>query len=181
MVHDTYFASTVDIHPESTGSDFIAPSIVNVYRDILGRNPDFDSGFAWTHQLRNGVTISQIRNTIADSQEARDVVSVYYQRILNRQPTNEERQDEIARLKGGASLKDIIRNLAVASCTIPTPTSSPAVVPGDANGDGHVNILDFNIVISYFGQSGTSIPGDVNSDGTVNILDFGLVVSNFGQ
>jgi len=61
------------------------------------------------------------------------------------------------------------------------PSQTPAAAPGDANGDGRVNILDFNIVISFFGQSGSGIAGDVNGDGTVNILDFGLVVSHFGQ
>lgn len=61
------------------------------------------------------------------------------------------------------------------------PSPTPAGVPGDANSDGRVNIIDFNIVISFFGQSGSSIPGDVNRDGAVNILDFGIVVSHFGQ
>lgn len=68
----------------------------------------------------------------------------------------------------------------VAQSPTPTPTA-PAGIPGDANGDGKVDILDFNIVVSHFGQTGGGILGDVNSDGTVNILDFGLVVSHFGQ
>ncbi len=54
-------------------------------------------------------------------------------------------------------------------------------IPGDANDDGHVNILDFNLVASHFGQSGSSISGDVNHDDKVNILDFNLVISHFGQ
>jgi hypothetical protein len=60
-------------------------------------------------------------------------------------------------------------------------TSTTPPIPGDANGDGHVNILDFNIVISYFGQTGAEVLGDVNSDGSVNILDFNMVISHFGQ
>ncbi len=63
----------------------------------------------------------------------------------------------------------------------PTPTSSPVSVLGDASGDGHVNILDFGIVVSHFGQTGGETLGDVNFDGAVNILDFGIVVSHFGQ
>lgn len=73
------------------------------------------------------------------------------------------------------------RRIAYGSFSIVVPTPTPSAVPGDANGDGHVNILDFNIVVSRFGQSGAAVPGDVNHDGKVNILDFGLVVSHFGQ
>ncbi len=63
-------------------------------------------------------------------------------------------------------------------CPSTTPTGT---VPGDANGDGKVNILDFNLVVSHFGQTGSSISGDVNHDDKVNILDFNAVVSHFGQ
>ena len=57
----------------------------------------------------------------------------------------------------------------------------PSSVPGDANDDRKVDMLDFNTVISHFAQTGSSISGDVNHDGTVNILDFNSVVSHFGQ
>lgn len=174
FVHDIYLASTTDIHPESTGSDFIAPAIIGIYRDILGRDPDFDGAYAWTNQLRNGISINQIRNFFVDTDEARNTLTAYYQRILNRQPTDKERQADNARLKGGASIKNIIRNLAEASC-------NTSAVPGDTNGDGKVNILDFNIVASHFGEAGTNTPGDTNHDGKVDILDFGMVVSHFGQ
>ena len=62
-----------------------------------------------------------------------------------------------------------------------TPSTTPSLKSGDANGDGQVNILDFNLVASHFGQTGSSISGDVNRDGKVNILDFNIVVSHFGQ
>lgn len=55
--------------------------------------------------------------------------------------------------------------------------------PGDANGDGVVNILDKVAVRNAFGQSGTDgwIGADVNCDGVVNILDKVMVRNNFGQ
>ncbi len=54
-------------------------------------------------------------------------------------------------------------------------------VPGDATGDGLVNIEDLNAVLASFGQSvepGTG--GDVTGDGTVNIEDLNEVLANFG-
>jgi hypothetical protein len=56
-------------------------------------------------------------------------------------------------------------------------------IPGDANGDGSVNISDFNILASNFGSGGNPRfrNGDANGDGTVNISDFNLLASNFGQ
>jgi hypothetical protein len=53
---------------------------------------------------------------------------------------------------------------------------------GDANRDRTVNLLDFNILASHFGQSGQSFSqGDFNYDGTVNLLDFNILASKFGS
>jgi len=60
------------------------------------------------------------------------------------------------------------------------PTVPPGRVPGDANGDGKVNIFDYNLVVSNFGTDGKEIPGDLDGDGTVGIFDYNEVVSNFG-
>ena len=55
--------------------------------------------------------------------------------------------------------------------------------PGDANGDGVVNILDKVVVRNAFGQGGPDgwIQADVNCDGVVNILDKVVVRNAFGQ
>ena len=51
---------------------------------------------------------------------------------------------------------------------------------GDANHDGHVNLLDFNIFAVNFNQSNrTFAQGDFNYDGVVNLLDFNLLGLNF--
>ena len=51
---------------------------------------------------------------------------------------------------------------------------------GDANRDGEVNLLDFNILGGNFNQSGcTFIQGDFNYDGTVNLLDFNILANRF--
>ena len=52
---------------------------------------------------------------------------------------------------------------------------------GDANGDGRVNLRDFNILASNFGQSPRDFTqGDFNYDGRVNLADFNLLAARFG-
>ncbi len=56
------------------------------------------------------------------------------------------------------------------------------VLAGDANRDGQVNLADFNVLASNFGQSNrTFSQGDFNYDGQVNLADFNLLASRFGQ
>lgn len=52
---------------------------------------------------------------------------------------------------------------------------------GDTNGDGVVNFVDLNAVLSDFGLSGNGLPGDANGDGVVNFEDLNEVLSNFGS
>ena len=53
---------------------------------------------------------------------------------------------------------------------------------GDANGDGLVNLLDFNILVSNFGQSPRTFDqGDFDFDGDVDLADFNILASRFGQ
>ena len=52
---------------------------------------------------------------------------------------------------------------------------------GDANQDAQVNLQDFNILASNFGQSPrTFSQGDFNYDGLVNLADFNVLASRFG-
>jgi hypothetical protein len=60
---------------------------------------------------------------------------------------------------------------------------SAANNPGDANGDGKVDINDLTIVLTNFGQTGmTWSQGCMDGDptGTVDINDLTIVLSNFG-
>jgi plastocyanin len=53
---------------------------------------------------------------------------------------------------------------------------------GDANLDGHVDLLDFNVLATNFGaQGGGWSAGDFNEDGNIDLLDFNLLASHFGQ
>lgn len=59
--------------------------------------------------------------------------------------------------------------------------SGIVICPGDASGDGVVNFVDLNLVLSQFGQSGLGLSGDINADGVVNFPDLNFVLSAFGQ
>ena len=53
---------------------------------------------------------------------------------------------------------------------------------GDANHDRAVNLADFNVLASNFGQSPRDFTqGDFNYDGTVNLSDFNILAARFGQ
>jgi hypothetical protein len=56
-----------------------------------------------------------------------------------------------------------------------------AALPGDANLDRTVNLLDFNVLASNFGFGIRNWSGgDFNGDSLVNLLDFNLLAGNFG-
>jgi hypothetical protein len=66
-------------------------------------------------------------------------------------------------------------------------TNSPAIVLqrgllGDANYDGKVDVNDLTIVLTNFGETGTTwSQGDFNADGKVDINDLTIVLANYGQ
>ncbi|HUD20013.1 MAG TPA: dockerin type I domain-containing protein [Patescibacteria group bacterium] len=64
----------------------------------------------------------------------------------------------------------------------PTPTPTPTPKPGDLNGDGKVDIFDYNLLVTNFGKTGTArfSPADINGDGKVDIFDYNVLVGNFG-
>lgn len=51
----------------------------------------------------------------------------------------------------------------------------------DINANGRVDLADFNILKTNFGQNGTYDEGDINRDGVVNLADFAILKTNFGQ
>jgi hypothetical protein len=54
-------------------------------------------------------------------------------------------------------------------------------IPGDANGDGVVNLSDFLILRRNFGNGDSGFgEGDFNGDGVVNLSDFLILRRNFG-
>lgn len=53
-------------------------------------------------------------------------------------------------------------------------------LPGDANADGRVDLLDLSILASHFGDPGSYTEGDFNGGGYVDLLDLSILASNFG-
>lgn len=68
---------------------------------------------------------------------------------------------------------------AIAQGATPPPTTKP----GDINGDGKVDITDYNILKGDFGKTGASgfTPSDINRDGKVDIFDYNIVITNAGK
>lgn len=54
---------------------------------------------------------------------------------------------------------------------------------GDINNDGKVDILDFNILIIFWGKhvSGGASQGDLNGDGVVDLFDFNILMIGWGK
>ena len=57
-----------------------------------------------------------------------------------------------------------------------------AAIPGDANGDGKVDINDLTIVLAHYDQTGqTWANGEFTGDGTVDINDLTIVLAHYDQ
>jgi hypothetical protein len=54
--------------------------------------------------------------------------------------------------------------------------------PADFNGDGEVNLIDFNTLKDNFGlMPATKAQGDANGDGNIDLVDFNILKDSFGQ
>ncbi|MEM6749557.1 MAG: dockerin type I domain-containing protein, partial [Planctomycetota bacterium] len=63
-----------------------------------------------------------------------------------------------------------------------TPGATPLGLPGDADGDARVDLLDFDALAQHFNAVTGLGParGDFNGDGAVDLLDFDILAQNFG-
>lgn len=60
-------------------------------------------------------------------------------------------------------------------------TVAPGTPPGDADGNGRVDLDDFSVLAVGFGQSVTPGEGaDFNTDGVIDLDDFSVLAVNFG-
>jgi beta-glucanase (GH16 family) len=76
-----------------------------------------------------------------------------------------------------AKAYDASGNWAASAPVAFTLESTPAGVPGYANGDGAVNALDLSIVISRYGQNYPM--ADFNKDGTVGAADLAILLAKW--
>ncbi|MEM7682806.1 MAG: dockerin type I domain-containing protein [Planctomycetota bacterium] len=84
---------------------------------------------------------------------------------------------------GTTSLIDFTAIAGDQFVTIPNPLGSTPMFDSDFNGDGNVDLLDFDILASNFGTVGgaTMADGDANGDGNVDLLDFDVLAGEFGS
>lgn len=52
---------------------------------------------------------------------------------------------------------------------------------GDIDGNGKVDIFDYNQMLSDFNKTGTNLISDLNASGKVDIFDYNILLSNFGK
>ena len=91
----------------------------------------------------------------------------------------------MARTRAACSGTFVVRPATRPRCRTGTDCGSAAApLPGDANGDGQVDINDLTIVLSNFGSTGRAwSQGCMDGDpaGTVDINDLTIVLANFGK
>lgn len=68
----------------------------------------------------------------------------------------------------------------VASVSLRVSGLAVAPAPGDATGDGKIDLSDFGVLKSNFGRSANLAGGDLDGSGQVTLDDFGILKSQFG-
>jgi len=58
-------------------------------------------------------------------------------------------------------------------------STPPTTKTGDANNDGKVDIIDFNLLMVNWGNNPTNLAADLNGDGKVDIFDFNILMVNW--
>lgn len=69
------------------------------------------------------------------------------------------------------------------SSAIPTasPIATPSGKPGDIDGNGKVDIFDYNVLLTNYGKTGQGLQGDLDKNGKVDIFDYNLLLTNYGK
>ena len=62
-----------------------------------------------------------------------------------------------------------------------TQTPTPVPLPGDLDGDGDVDIFDYNLLIENFGSTSCGNVADIDGNCKVDIFDYNLLIENFGK
>jgi hypothetical protein len=74
---------------------------------------------------------------------------------------------------------------SISASVAPSPSASifpsPSMKPGDIDGNGAVDIFDYNTLLTNFGKTGSGILGDIDSNGVVDIFDYNLILTNYGK
>ncbi len=87
--------------------------------------------------------------------------------------------DEYRKLAGAPDRTSVFLSQPPSSTVTPSPSSNP-VFPGDANGDGYVNEIDYLVWINHYKTSTANGPsdGDFDSNGFVDGVDYVIWLMN---
>lgn len=96
--------------------------------------------------------------------------------------TNNQLSYQFVRSAGGNFTDSFTISEPVQTNT-PAPTATPAPLPGDANGDGKVDGLDYVRWLNNYNRTTTAgaSAGDFNGDGEVDGLDYVRWLNNYGR
>jgi hypothetical protein len=78
-----------------------------------------------------------------------------------------------------AIIHDVADNTTTTSSTVTVQSGSGSPVPGDVNGDGHVNITDLSVLLSNWQTNNANC--DLNHNGIVDIFDLSILLSHYGS
>lgn len=72
-------------------------------------------------------------------------------------------------------------SLAPAASQTASATPAASIKPGDTDGNGNIDIFDYNTLLTNFGRTGTGLLGDFDNSGKVDIFDYNLLLTNFAK
>ena len=87
-------------------------AIKAIYLDVLGRTADQDGLNFFVEKMASGLSLADVRATVAHSTEAKTLVTNLYLKLLKRSPTAAELQSACAKMANGQRLASIESQLA---------------------------------------------------------------------
>ncbi len=85
--------------------------------------------------------------------------------------------NETALLANPAAIVGLTPQVITQFKVTPVPLAN---CPGDANGDGKVDAVDLNLILSQFGQTGPALTGDTDLNNRVNFADLNAALTRYG-
>jgi hypothetical protein len=85
-------------------------------------------------------------------------------------------------LQSTGSAGGIFSTATVPSPTITLTPTPPSLKPGDTNNDRIINLIDLNKVLLNFNKNLPGYSnGNFDGNGKINILDYNILVNNYGK
>jgi hypothetical protein len=123
---------------------------------------------AWTAQVTSGSDWLSITSGVSGTNSGTIVVSFTKNAVPDTSRT--------------ATIQIAAADATGSPCTVTVVQLAPALIPGDANKDGSVDVGDLGILAANYGGSNKSWgQGDFNGDKLVDVGDLGILAAHYGQ